>query len=208
MAFLSAEHAVVRGETHPFMALLQTDRQDLHLLFYMNPRGLAGNRTNQSAAFQCAVLDYVRFPGGPWPRGQHLADAEYAERIMTPGHTIGQWIGASLPTKIIQLLVLVPGLLRELVGNQKLWDLFGAYGLDRHKCDRAAEVARWWNSFFVSGKEERKLARTLRENPVASTWVCGKDRRPSLPELCRQRRRRVVQVRELQLVVLSAGGFG
>lgn len=221
MAFFSAELAIARGETHPFMVLLQTDRGQMNPLYELRIQSLVDNRINQSAALQVLYLMMFVCRGFPWPRGQHLADVEHARRIMAPGH----WIGQGLLIKMMRMTIFVPGFLRELVVDQKLWPILAAYGFEGHtcvlqcfrcvpqgqlvleshtfsasksstiRCGRAAEVARLWNGIFGSCKEERSLVRTLRENRFASTWVCGKGQRPLLLEICRQRRRRVVQVR-------------
>lgn len=233
MAFFSAERAVARGETHPFMVLLQTDRGgQMNPLYEIGLQSLVDNPTNQSAALQVLYLMKFVCRGFPWARGQHLADAEHAHRVMAPGH----WIGEGLSMKMARMVLLVPGFVRELVVDQTLWHVLAAYGLEGHicapqcfrcvredqlvatgsqpysagerftdNCRHAAEVARLWNGIFNSGKEENSLIRTLRQNRFVSTWVCGKGRRPLLLKICRQRRRRVIQVRASTSSVRTTG---
>lgn len=224
MSFPSAERGLARGDTHPFMVLLETNRGGIHPFLEIRTRFLAREyRTNQAAFLQVLYLMIFMYKRFPWPRRQYLADVEHARRIRAPEHWVERGLLAS---KVVRMAILVPGFLRELVVDQNLWHVLAAYGFEGHNCSlhlssccvhdnqsyyyqcdtfersassscgRSTELARLWNVLFSNRKDESSLIAMLRGSRLVSKWVCAKGRRPLLLEICRQRRRRVVQMRQ------------
>ncbi|CAN0263788.1 unnamed protein product [Ectocarpus sp. 8 AP-2014] len=109
------------------------------------------------------------------------------------------------------MMIMVPGFLRELVVDQQLWHVLFAYGVGRSEGSRCHlrhqsrdslgissgetrdAARRLCNVFFRNRQHEKRLIRMLKETCLVSTWICGDAQRPLLLEICRQRRRRVLE---------------
>ncbi len=197
MAFLSAEQALSNGETHPFMVLLRTRREEVLPLLEVNPRFLNQEHpTNRGAFLQVLYLMIFVYEGFPWPRRQHLADAEHAERLRSEPHWRHASKCAGIANFAVHMAVLVPGFLQALLVDRNLWHVLAAYAFDapaEGRCSRKGEFVL--NALFRGRREEDGLVAVLRGSRLISKWLCSEAGRWILLQTCRQRRRRVLQVR-------------
>ena len=225
MAFLSAERALGRGETIPFMALFETDGRKLCPFGLIEMEHMV-HPTNQAAFLHVIYLMVFmnrRFPA--IGQLQHIADMEHASTVLSrpvdrylydcwgtsPKNQADNIYGAVVdplpPSEQVLRLAffLVPGvwklLLEENLGHLLLKYCFMGY-LEQPRvgsinqgtpskvmCDTFCKV------FFSSREAENALIRIFRYTGLASSsWICGEGGRFLLLELCRQRRRRVLQV--------------
>lgn len=204
MAFLSAERSLARGATHPFMVLLETehgpkDRRGDMLPFEAVMARLLVHPTNQPAFLQVLFLTIFVHRRFPWPsRRQYRADVRYRD-VMRPRSA---WDGVELTNQMIRIVLTVPGVLQALVVDHDLWHILVTYGAGIRVNDGDCPWHGRKHSFgeyclnpcFVSRIEEGKLVALLRDTRLLSNWFCGESGRYLLLEVCRQRRRRVVQV--------------
>ncbi|CAM9918943.1 unnamed protein product, partial [Hapterophycus canaliculatus] len=149
-------------------------------------------RTNQAAALQVVYLMVFVYRAFPWPRGQHLADTEYIETLLSDD----PWMARFFNTRATEMVTIVPGVF-DVFLDQKLEHLLLVNGLFSHTTGRQEPSnprgpVCVLNSFFRSRRHEGWLVAMLRGNRRCSAWVC-KGGRSLLMEICRQRRRRVVQ---------------
>lgn len=206
MAFLSAERALARGAAHPFMVLLET----MHgpkvwgeiLPFDVVRAPLLVHTTNQSAFLQVLFLMIFVHRRFPWPsRGQYQADAQYRGA----SRPLSAWDGIELTNKMAQIVLTVPGVLQALVVDLNFWHILVAHGVgirvdsvERPPGYKKRNLGEYClNACFGSRTEEDKLVALLRDTRLLSKWFCGEAGRHLLLEACRQRRRRVVQVRRM-----------
>ena len=211
MAFLSAERALARGATHPFMVLLETEHGPetwgAMLPFEAVRVRRLGHTINQLAFLQVLFLMMFVHRRFPWTsRGQYEADAQYRDT----SQPLSAWDGVELTNQMIQIVLTVPGVLQALVVDLDLWHILVAHGVGivvgnierplgyRKKRNFGASCL---NDCFRGKTEEDKLIVSLRETKLLSTWFCGEAGRHLLLEVCRQRRRRVVQVRKKRLLL-------
>lgn len=201
MAFWSAECACAQGAPHPFVVLLNTDRGGIHLMEAFQIRHLSSEAINRGCMLQVLYLMIFVYRRFPWPRRQYLADIEYANSLHASSSA---WEGYSMRTnlarRIMRIILFMPAFLHALV-EQKLWHVLVAYRVD--KCDtyrcsihhgRRRDRFCVWGDHLSSRQHERNLMQVLSNDRLISIWFCGKEGRCFLLELCRQRRRRVVQV--------------
>ncbi|CAM9960101.1 unnamed protein product [Ectocarpus fasciculatus] len=208
MAFLSAERTLSRAGTHPFMVLLETNRGPMLPFDEFRTHRIVDFPVNQFAVLDVLYLMTFVYRALPWPRRQYLADVEHAISVSTPP---ADCIGHSLVEMTMRMMMIVPGFFWEFVVNQSLWHVLLAYGagsvggsryhLQHQSQDslgvssaRAGDIARSLSNVFFSNRQyEANLIRMLKENRLVATWLCGEGRRPLLLDICRQRRRRVVE---------------
>lgn len=198
MSFLSAEQALSNGETHPFMVLLRTKRDELLPLLEVNPRFLTQEQpTNRGAFLQVLYLMVFVYESFPWPRRQHLADVEHSEILRFEPH----WRHASKRTSIashtLYAAVFLPGFLRALLVDRSLWHVLAAYVFGATAEGRYDDSKGFCllNGFFCGRREEDRLVAVLGGSRLISKWLCSEAGRWILLQSCRQRRRRVLQVR-------------
>ena len=203
MAFLSAERSLARGATHPFISLLETrhgpgDRgellpfKDFRAQQFVHP-------TNQAAFLQVLYLTIFVHRRFPWPsRRQYRADALYRDALSP----LSTWEGIELTSQIRRMILTVPGVVQALVVDNNLWHILVTYGVGTRANDRSCPRPRrnhncgvhFLNSCFGNRVEQDKFVALLRNTRLLSDWFCGQAGRHLLLEVCRQRRRRVVQV--------------
>lgn len=210
MAFLSAERTLSRGGNHPFMVLLEGDRGPMLPFDEIRMNRIFDFPVNQSAVLDVLCLMIFVYRALPWCRSQHLADVEHASSVRT---TPVDYMAQRLVKNTVHLTIMVPGFLRELVVNQQLWHVIVAYcagSVEASRCHLQHQsrdspgisfggtmdaARRLCNIFFRDRQHEERLIQMLKEACLVSTWICGEGQRPLLLEICRQRRRRVVEVR-------------
>ncbi|CAM9238425.1 unnamed protein product [Ectocarpus sp. 6 AP-2014] len=208
MAFLSAECTLSRGGNHPFMVLLEGNRGPMLPFIEIRMNRVVDFPVNQSAVLDVLSLMIFVYRALPWSRRQHLADIEHASSIRTPPV---DYTAHLLVKKTMHMMIMVPGFLRELVVDQQLWHVLFAYGVGRIEASRCHlqhqsrdslgissgetrdAARRLCNVFFRNRQHEERLIWMLKETCLVSTWICGDAQRPVLLEICRQRRRRVVE---------------
>ncbi|CAM9772352.1 unnamed protein product [Ectocarpus sp. 12 AP-2014] len=203
MAFLSAERALARGVTHPFMALLETKYGPEYygemLPFEEVENRLLVHPANQSAFLQVLfpmLFVHRRFP---WPSRQYLANALYRDA----SRPLCAWGGVRLMSQMIRIVLAVPGVLQALVVDGNLWHVLAAHGLGSRVDDSehplGFDIKRNLGHYycldvcFLSRTEEDKLVVVLRNTRLLSKWLCGETGRCVSQEIGRKRRRRVVQ---------------
>lgn len=214
MSFLSAEREIAFGSTHDFMALVQTCRyasgvypaQQIGTQSFVDPR----NRDPILHVMYLMIFMYRRYP---WPPDQQYhVDEEIARWIQDDDggcrhyHVCGPILHQlTLVRHTLKLAVLLPGFFQALQEDHSVWLLLAAactreQGSRCEAGDRATtcggrEKICWvFNAAFRSSREENNLIRTLAHNRLLSAWVCSEDGRYLLLDVCRQRRRRVVEV--------------
>lgn len=203
MTFWSAERERACGATHPFMTLLKTNRSELRPLEQFRRRQLE-HPLNQGCMLQVVHLMIFVYRRCPWPRRQYLADVEHAKALEAAAY-YNLSGPADLARRTMRIALLVPGFLQALLVDNNLWHVVATYRFDRHDahgCIHDVNGSGRKRSFVLddflgSGQEERKLVEVLRNNRLISSWLCGDGGRCLLLELCRMRRRRLVQVSEL-----------
>lgn len=190
MAFLSAERALGNGDTHPFMALLEADGERIYP-FGVTRRKHMEHPANQAAFLQVLHLMTFVYRHFPWPRRQYVADVEDARMLRSrPAFWEAKpsWCRDRLRPpldKILWFAVFVPGVLEVLVEND-LCHVLTAY--------RVMDDKPLIGQLFSTREKEDRLIRLFRDNFRVSSWICGEGERCLLLDLCRQRRRRVLQV--------------
>eukprot|EP00752_Nemacystus_decipiens_P008595 g7674.t1 len=203
MAFLSAERRLARGAAHPFMALLETKHgpetygEMLPFEEVRAPR--LAHPTNQSAFLQVVFLMMFVYRRLPWSsREQYLADAQYRDA----SRPLFDWGGVQLKNQLCTIILGVPGVLQALVVDGGLWHVLVAHGIGIRVDPEERPLGFTFkrnlgeyclNDCFGSKTEEDKLIVLLRDTRLLSKWFCGVAGRYLLLEVCRQRRRRVVQ---------------
>lgn len=196
VSFLSAEQALAAGCTHPFMALLRIRPQSQ--ASYSVERISLGRRLFgpyvDDAILQVLYLTIFMYRRYPWPRQQQY-------RVET---TIAKWVEwaehdrhrRSIVTDTLAWAFYLPGFFNALLEDHSLWFLLSACEVEeRHTVGRNRGVF-FLNAAFGSRQRENHLIRALTNNRIFLAWVCcSKGGRHLLREVCRQRRRRVIQVR-------------
>ncbi|CAM9343371.1 unnamed protein product [Ectocarpus sp. 4 AP-2014] len=128
MAFLNAECTLSRGVNHPFMVLLEGNRGPMLPFIEIRMNHIVDFPVNQSAVLDVLCLTIFMYRALPWSRRQHLADIEHASSVRTPSVDD---IAQLLVKKTMQMMIMVPGFLRELVVDQQLWHVLFAYDAGR-----------------------------------------------------------------------------
>lgn len=226
MAFLSAECALGSGDTHPFMALLETDWRDLCPFGSIEMEHMV-HPTNQAAFLRVVYLMRFVCRRFPWTgRLQHLADAEHPSPVLSrprdfywelsPRELAVQCFKHCYPMppaeKMMLFAILVPGCWNFSV-EEDLGYLLTAYCFVRRLSHRGmgedhgntlnnVKSAPFGKAFFSSRKNEEKLITLLRDNDNVSSPICGGGL-CLLLDIVRQRRRRVLQVNVLCSAYIS-----
>jgi len=220
MAFLSAEHALGRGDAHPFMVLLQTYGGRRLCPFASIQMGPMVHPTNQAAVLHVVYLLEFIYRRLPWTgQHQHLADVEHASMVLScplrywglsPGKQADQLFHQHTQTPLVEQMMgfgmLVSGTWKGLFEGY-LGHLFKTYCFFGHFEQREAredqkstpdsvKSASVNKLFFSNRKSEQKLIRLFEDNGHISSWICGGGL-CLLLNFCRQRRRRVLQVSRL-----------
>lgn len=223
MSFLSAERALAVDDTHPFMTVLQTRYRPGGGTYpvdflYKGDLRRPGNHDAITHVMYLMVFMNRRYP---WPRRhRHRADIEIAKWLQEDNTN---WSARGNPMfglirarETLTQAAILPGFLQALLEDQTLWLLLAVCGcaeddvfdernihaaLSLQLTNRGREMGCSWNgrglflnSFFSSRRQEDRLTNMLRENRVLSTWLCSQGGRSILLDICRQRRRRALQV--------------
>ena len=203
MSFLSAEQALAVGCTHPFMALIRTRPRSpaSYPVEHISYRYLCSRSCVHDAILQVLYLTVFMYRHYPWPRQQRY-------RVET---TIAKWVEwveedeqqdvvtrPNIVSETLAWAMALPGLFRVLLEDDSIWLLLATLDIEERVTagrNRYRGARFFLNSAFGSRQRERHLIRELKVNRAFSSWVCGKGGRRILLEVCRQRRRRVIQVR-------------
>lgn len=158
-----------------------------------------------------AVFMYRHYP---WPQRQQCRVDEDIARLLQDSHSGCQngfrsYGCNDVVRSTMEMVTDMPGLFQALLEDDTLWLLLAARCCDEDECTtiessfyfacvlqlvtRGRGMGRW-SSVFRSRENERELTKTLKKCPEISTWLCGEVGRPVLLDICRQRRRRVVEV--------------
>lgn len=201
MAFLSAERSLASEATHPFMVLLEMcrgregNRVEMRPVLAV-PGSFLVQPTSQAAFLQVIFLMIFVHRRFPWhPRRQYLADVRYREELSRDGS--GDDIG--LANRMVRIVLEVPGVLHALVVDNDTWHIFVTYSAGTRSNDPRQMGKRLFGESCLSGCfrsriEEDRLVALLRDTRLVSKWLCGENGRHILLDVCRQRRRRVLQV--------------
>lgn len=199
MAFLSAERSLGRGATHPFMVLLETRHGptnyhgagEVRPLELDSERLLALHPVNRAAFLQVLFLMIFVHRRFPWPpHQQYGTDARYRDAWR---RSTGPWDFIKIINRMMGIVLTVPGAAQALVVDDEVWHVLATYGAGIRTNDSKFGHC-CLNFCFRSKIEEDKLVALLGDTLVTSSWLCGEIGRFVLLEVCRQRRRRVVQV--------------
>lgn len=222
MSFLSAERALAVDDTHPFMTLLQTwyrPGEGIHPVGFTRECFL-GHPENHDTISHVMYLTVFMNRRYPWPpRHRHRADIEIAKWLQEDERNwtvTNEMFGLDRARETLTQAAILPGFLQARLEDHRLWLVFAACGcaedgvfderniyfaLLLHLATGGREMGGVWsgsgsllNSFFSSRQEEGRLTSMLRTNCTLSTWFYSQGGRSILLDICRQRRRRVVQV--------------
>lgn len=192
MSFLSAEQALAVGCTHPFMALIRIRPRSpaSYPVEYIVNRYL--KCCVDDAILQVLYLTMFMYRRYPWPRQQRY-------RVET---TIAKWVEwvevdcnrPSIVKETLAWAMLLPGFFQVLVEDDSIWFLLAAFDIEQRVAS-GKKRGFFLNTTFSSRQRESRIIGELKNNRLLSAWMCGKDNRHLLQEVCRQRRRRVVKVR-------------
>ena len=222
MSFLSAERALAVDDIHPFMTMLQTRHRSgwgtdpVNFIYERYLRQPA----NHDAITHLMYLMVFMNRRYPWPqRHRHRADMEITKWLQddnTNWCARSGMFGLQRARATLTLAVILPGFLQALLEDHTFWLLLAACGcaedyvfdernmytaLSLLVTNRGRESLCLWggrrsilNGYFSCRGEEGRLIGMLRNNHVLSTWLCSEGGRSVLLDICRQRRRRVLQV--------------
>lgn len=199
--FLSAEQAAAMGCTHPFMALIRARPQSNAEYFIEEieyyGRGY-GSQVND-AALQVVYLAIFMYRRYPWPQRQrYRADATIAKWVEEDlDRSAFEYNRMGLVRNTLKWAISLPGFFQALLEHHSVWLLLAAYDIEeRHFAPGKKRRSLFLNASFSSRRQETLLIQELKNNRLLTAWMCSKAGRHILLEICRQRRRRVVQVRE------------
>lgn len=211
LSFLSAERELALGSTHDFMALVQAGR-GVHPVQNIGGKDLADPR-NHDPILHVLYLMVFMYRRYPWPQDQQYnIDEEIAKWIQRPDGGCNHFPlcgrgnnELTIVRRTLELAVILPSFFHALMEDNSVWLLLAACLRQHSSCTAGNHVTTsggekgWFlNTAFSSRREEKNLIRLLKHYRLLAAYVCGEDGRYLLLDVCRQRRRRVIQVSQPQ----------
>ena len=222
MSFLSAERALAVDDIHPFMTVLQTRYQPGRGTYPVDViyKRCLRKPANHDAITHLMYLMVFMNRRYPWPQRHRYRAVMGITKWLQDDNT--NWCarssmsGLRIAGETLTLAVIFPGFLQALLEDHTFWLLLAACGcaeddvfdernmytaLSLLVTNRRIESLCLWggrrpilNACFSCRGEESRLIGMLRNNHLLSTWLCSESGRSVLLDICRQRRRRVLQV--------------
>lgn len=199
-SFLSGEQAAAVGCAHPFMALPRRRPSSKSIYPVEELQVWRRSQTKyyvDDAILQVMYLTLFMYRRYPWPRRQrYRVDATLAKWIE---HDLGSLnktsFRGSFVSQTLNWAFVFPSLFQALLEDHSAWFLLAACDIEERHFLVTSRGCLFWNIHFGSRQREDNIMRELKNNRLLTVWVCGKERRYLLQEVCRQRRLRVIQVR-------------
>lgn len=213
MSFLGAEHGLAEGASHRFMSLPCGKGSPWYPSDYIiEYRRCGWPRENYDSILHVMYLAVFMYRHYPWPQPQQSRVDEDIAELLQDNHSRCRhgvsFHGVDVVRSTLELATTMPGFFRALLEDDALWLLLAARGCEGESATFQSDFKIAcalqhftsgremgpWRKYFRSRRDERELRKILTRPPGLSAWLCSEVGRFALFDICRQRRRRLLEV--------------